>query len=741
VNDAPTTSAALNASWDTSWNAAALGGAATEYLIDAWQRMILTWDVLRERGNQTLEHARSGKPPVLVFDYEMVLDGRTLARPANYALVRITPEAGDPPADPKKRPFVVIDPRAGHGPGIGGFKIDSGIGIALKSGHPCYFVMFFPQPLPGQTIESVCAAEIAFLARVNELHPEAEGRPFLIGNCQGGWALAMLASLTPKAAGPILLAGSPISYWAGVVGKNPMRYSGGLLGGSWTVSLLSDLGHGKFDGAYLVNNFDRLNPANTYWGKLYNLYSKVDTERERFLTFEKWWAGHFFMNREEIDWIVQNLFVGNRLAAGEIESFDGRHRVDLRNIRSPIIVFASWGDNITPPQQALNWIPDLYASVDDIRLNEQTIVYCLHEKVGHLGIFVSAGIARRETSELASALELIDTLPSGLYEAVIEDTRPDMPGIEYVAGRYLIRFVPRTIDDILALDDGREDERAFEVVERVSEINQGFYDDFVSPTVRALSNDVTAWISWLMNPVRIEHFSFSDLNPAMFWVKTAAEMLRPHRRPAAPDNPFSKAEHQVSDQIEEALDRYRMVRDDLSERLFKAIYESPWLARAVGARGVTGARDGAPRSTTWEREELAGLKRKEVEAAIDEGTLVDAWARLLLYVRPDDIADERPFNMVRRIIEELKPDNVPSLATLQAAIRRQALVLALDEERAIAALPKLAPERQQARRGIDIARAVLSARGELTARQNERLRRVASLLGVDGVPPNGAHVQ
>ena len=208
--------------WPT-WEAAR---EATEYFVDAWQRAILTWDVLRERGNQYLEHERSNKPPVLAFDYDMVLDGRTLPKPANYALVRIKPTADHPPTDPNKRPFVVIDPRAGHGPGIGGFKIDSEVGIALKQGHPCYFVMFFPQPVKGQTIESVCAAEIAFVRKVNELHPHAEGRPFLIGNCQGGWALMMLAALVPNEIGPILLAGSPLSYWAGVAGKNPMRYHG-----------------------------------------------------------------------------------------------------------------------------------------------------------------------------------------------------------------------------------------------------------------------------------------------------------------------------------------------------------------------------------------------------------------------------------------------------------------------------------------------------------------------------------
>ena len=78
--------------------------------------------------------------------------------------------------------------------------------------------------------------------------------------------------------------------------------------------------------------------------------------------------------------------------------------------------------------------PRHLSSVEDIRLNDQTIVYCLHEKAGHLGLFVSAGVAREETAELASALDLIETLPPGLYEAVIQDTQPDMPGFEYMRG-------------------------------------------------------------------------------------------------------------------------------------------------------------------------------------------------------------------------------------------------------------------------------------------------------------------
>ena len=83
------------------------------------------------------------------------------------------------------------------------------------------------------------------------------------------------------------------------------------------------------------------------------------------------------------------------------------------------MVFCSKGDNITPPQQALDWILDLYDNVDEIRAHGQTIVYTVHEKIGHLGIFVSAGVARKEHDEFASNIDLIDVLPPGLYEAVL----------------------------------------------------------------------------------------------------------------------------------------------------------------------------------------------------------------------------------------------------------------------------------------------------------------------------------
>ncbi len=243
-----------------------------QYTTDFAQRWVLFWDTMRKRGNNFIAHEQAGKPPVLHFQYEMLLDARTFERPANYALLKILPPKGVV-ADPRRRPYVIIDPRAGHGPGIGGFKDDSEAGVAMRAGHPVYFVMFFPEPVPGQTLFDVCAAERAFVRKVRELHPDS-AKPVIIGNCQGGWAAMMLAASDPDTIGALVINGAPMSYWGGSwsegASENPMRYAGGLLGGSWISSFVADLGHGIFDGANLVENFENLNPANTFWDKYYS---------------------------------------------------------------------------------------------------------------------------------------------------------------------------------------------------------------------------------------------------------------------------------------------------------------------------------------------------------------------------------------------------------------------------------------------------------------------------------------
>src|SRR6202047_4164765 len=126
---------------------------------------------------------------------------------------------------------------------------------------------------------------------------------------------------------------------------------------------------------------------------------------------------------------------------------------------------------IPPPQEALDWILDLYDDVDDIRSCGQTIVYTIHDTVGHLGIFVSGAVAEKEQGEFDDNIDLIDTLPPGLSEAVFEPKTDSTPGADLVTGDWLMRCEMRTLDDIRALGgNDAADARRFATVPPISEV-------------------------------------------------------------------------------------------------------------------------------------------------------------------------------------------------------------------------------------------------------------------------------
>jgi len=712
------------------------GNDFLDYWADAWQRSVLLLDVLRQRGNNCAAHNARAVPHVLSFETELVSDGRSLPRPVNYGLVRIAPAKGTA-VDPGKRPFVVFDPRAGHGPGIGGMKADSEIGVALAAGHPCYFVGFLPDPVPGQTIEDVCEAEARFVEEVAKRHANADGKPCLIGNCQAGWQIMMMAAVHPERVGPIMLAGSPLSYWAGVHGKNPMRYLGGLLGGTWLTSLAGDLGNGIFDGANLVANFESLHPDNTYWKKIYNVYSQVDTEPPRFLEFEKWWGSPVLLNAEEMQAIADQLFVGNKLSSGELHSSNGL-RVDLRNIKSPIIVFCSWGDDITPPQQALDWILDLYDNEGEIVQAGQTIVYCLHQSIGHLGIFVSGKVATKEHGEFALAMDMIDLMPPGLYEAVITGIDETVENRELVQGDYLFSLESRTLDDIRKLGGNcPEDDLAFATAARVSEINQGIYGTLMQPAVRAMVTETSAELLRRSHPNRLRFEMFADENPLMRPVADWAEAVRGNRRPVSPGNPFLACERMVSDMISGGLEMWGKARDAATEAFFFNTYGSPVLQAMVGLHADQASasrhigRDAA-------REAAAKQATADLEQCIEKGGLIEAAVRALIYVRlPEGKVDERGFAALKQISAELPAAKRVGLARFKEIVKEQYLILLLDAERAIAALPKLLPaNRRQCEEALALVRQGLAARGALPEEGRRRLERVEALFG--GPPPNAA---
>ncbi len=649
--------------------------AARDYAADFMQRMALTLDAFRKRGDVFLAHEAAGCPPVLDYAYDVVLDGRDLDRPCNYRLLRIRPQRVK--TIEKKRPYVIIDPRAGHGAGIGGFKQDSQVGVALSKGHPVYFVAFTPDPIPGQTLADVTHAEAEFVREVMRRHPESN-KPIVIGNCQGGWATALLAATNPDITGPVVFNGAPMAYWSGRVGENPMRYNGGLMGGVLPAMVMADLSGGKFDGAWLVQNFEFLNPARNFFGQYYDLFRSIDDGEERFLEFQKWWGGYFWMNEAEIRWIVEQLFVGNKLARGEAELEPGRF-VNVKAIRAPIIVFASHGDNITPPQQALNWIVDAYASEEEIRLAGQRIVYMVHEKVGHLGIFVSSSVAKREHSEMASTMKTIEALAPGLYEMKIEDIVDAGDGGQH----FYVSFHSRKLSDIDSLDDGRGDEAALAAVARASETAAELYDVWARPAVKAMATPLATDVAKALHPLRAQRWAFASWNPAMRMVAQAAEKARAERTPAAPSNPFVAMEGLWAETTAQWLDLARDVRDMAYEAAFYTLWASP-AAIAFGAPKARARAKKTPRELRLMPEVQSALLH------VESGGFVEAVIRMLIMLAEARGSVRR--DRLERSAKVLSTDQ--PFADIPAPIRgkiihEQSIIAQFEPDAAIAALPKM----------------------------------------------------
>lgn len=713
---------------------------AWEYGLDSMQRSLIFMDVMRKRGNNYLEHLQQGQPPVLTFDYEMIMDGRELERPVNYSLVRIldkrSPEHESikikdrrhtlakrqiSAMSSKERPIVIIDPRAGHGPGIGGSKRDSEIGIALSEGRAVYFILFYTKPMPGQTLVDVKNAEVKFIEEVVRRHPNSP-RPSIIGNCQAGWAAALIAADRPDISGPLVLNGAPLSYWAGIDGTNPMRYRGGLLGGVWINTFLSDLGNGVFDGANLVSNMEDLNPANTYWTKQYNLYANIDTEEERYLNFEKWWGGFFLLTYEEIHFIVDSLFMGNRLESGSIVMDE--KSLDLKNIESPVVVFASQGDNITPPQQALNWIAKVYGSVEEIKRLKKTIIYMIHPHIGHLGIFVAGSVAKKEHKEIIGSVDLIDFLPPGLYEMVIDEKELEA----FEGGRLVGRYEERTMEDLLRLDDGFEDEGDFLPVQYVSKFNDNMYRILVSPFIKPFINDIIAEAFRQCNPLRFSRYIFADKNPFMLPVRMYAPVARQFREQAAEDNMFVMLERWASSMIESGLELYKDSRDQTHEFFFRLLYGNTRAKKiAMGERGLSKVFG----ATLRDNQALLDEDKKHWISMMDKGGLVEGMIRIMVaLVGEDGVYSRSEFAVGEKIVmahRELRKINPRDFRKI---LIEQSRILEADRDRAIDSLASLLPPSKDRDLALKVVSEIISGFDSLGHSEKKLAKRIMSVLGL-----------
>jgi len=326
-------------------------------------------------------------------------------------------------------------------------------------------------------------------------------------------------------------------------------------------------------------------------------------------------------------------------------------------------------------------------------------------------------------------------MPPGLYEAVITGVDETVENPELVQGNYLFSLETRKLDDIRKIGgNSPEDDLAFATAARVSEVTQGVYSTLMRPAVRATVTETSAELMRRIHPNRLRFEMFADENPFMRPVADWAETVRGDRRPVSPNNPFLAFEHMMSDMISSGLEMWGKARDAATEAFFFNTYGSPLLQAMVGLRADDASvsrrigRDVA-------REAATEQAATHLEQRIDQGGLIEAAVRALIYVRlPEGKVDERGFAALKQISAELPAAKRIGLVRFKEIVKEQYLILLLDAERAIVALPKLLPSnRRQCEEALTLVRRVLSARGALPEEGRRRLERIEAMFA--GPPP------
>jgi hypothetical protein len=131
--------------------------------------------------------------------------------------------------------------------------------------------------------------------------------------------------------------------------------------------------------------------------------------------------------------------------------------------------------------------------------------------------------------------------------------------------------------------------------------------------------------------------------------------------------------------------------------------------------------------------ELLNARIAELKSRIPVGGLREAMIRSLLYIgMTRDAVDERGFEMVRRIRNSQSEMPYLPLPAFKALVREQYLMLLIDPDASVAALPSMLPDDPKAcLKALNLLKQVLSARGEIAGDAAKRLQGIDRLFRAD----------
>lgn len=276
----------------------------------------------------------------------------------------------------------------------------------------------------------------------------------------------------------------------------------------------------------------------------------------------------------------------------------------------------------------------------------------------------------------------------------------------------------------------RADEKPFEAVEAISEFNQRAYELFAQPLVQAMTNEESARLGRLYNPMRLQRWAVSDKNPWLWWLGPAAEIVKENRQEAGPEQPFRRAGKLVSEMISASFDLYKDVRDAVSEALFFQVYGNMFLMYIKDKPEARGREPGKAQ----EARDLPFVK--EALASMGTGGYPEALARVasLLMARDKPIPLSR-MDLKEELIAEYR-DLLPDIPRDQMRRIRgeQDVIIRYEPTKALETLPLLLQDTDDRLKLLTLFDRLLSDRrileGGVTAEQKETLKRIGEVLSV-----------
>jgi hypothetical protein len=315
---------------------------------------------------------------------------------------------------------------------------------------------------------------------------------------------------------------------------------------------------------------------------------------------------------------------------------------------------------------------------------------------------------------------------------VIED-KPDAHKYgELEEGKYTVRFEARKIKDILALDESREDEAVFSTIDQVSKFNNLLYKTFISPYVKAMSTETSAAFLKLLHPLRMQHYLFSDQNPFMASIANMANWVRSNRKPTPNDNVLLALEKDISQCIEETLDAYRDIRDNSISNLVRALYGPAGLGAIFPPEQLEKIETKEGTRTQLE------TKKAQLGNRFEEGGFMEAVVRMLIAaIKKKGAVERRSFLIAEKLRKQNGDIPWPTRSEFKKLVREQTLILSKDSEKAMQALPKLLPTKEERIKAVTLVSKILMLEPELADPKSQLAKRVKEILAVNLSLPKG----